>query len=363
MKPFSRKQATGVEKKSGFVYHRPSADDVKKRATSRGGNRDSFVIDAIQMFTPGDKLNKVRYLPQTWSDEPVHYGMDIYVHYGIGPDNSAYLCPYKMKGEPCPICEAKKQAYNEGDEETAKQLEPTYRVLSFMINRAKESEGPKLWAAPWTVDSNICAVSVDEDTNEVIYIDDPKTGYDAFFTRDGTGRNTKYSGEKIARKPSPLHADPDLLEKWLQFVVDHPIPECLVYHDYDYIAKAFAGGLTPSKKEKDEVETKETSKSGKKETKAIKPDPELKEEEKEVVDEKGTASAEEAPELTWESVHEMDRDTLVEILESEKVSEEEYNTMSDEEIADAICTMYEIEKPEEKTKGSLKDRLAKMRKK
>jgi len=272
-----------------------------------------------------------------------------------------------MLGEPCPLCEAKKKAIEEGDEETAKALEPTYRVLSWIINRSKEAEGPKLWAAPWTVDSNICAVSVDEDSNEVIYIDDPDKGYDVFFTRDGTGRGTKYTGEKISRNPSPLHKDAALSQKWLQFVVDNPIPNCLVYKDYDYIAKVFAGGLAPSRLEKKEEEKEEeTTTTTKATTKATK----KKEEEEttttteETEETEGIEGEGEELTLTWEGVHGMDRDTLEEILTNEGVAEEEYAEMSDEEIADAICTMYEIAKPEpKKNTGSLKERLAKMRKK
>jgi len=358
MKTFAGRSGTASTKKSGFVYKKPSADDVRKRATSRGGNRDSFIRDDIQMFTPEAKLNKLRFLPQTWSDEPVHYGLDIYVHYGIGPDNSSYLCLYKMLGEPCPICEARKQALDEGDEETAKALEPTYRVLSWVINRSKEAEGPKLWAAPWTVDSNICAVSVDEDSNEVIYIDDPEEGYDVFFTRDGTGRSTKYSGEKISRNPSPLHKDQALAQKWIQFVIDNPIPSCLIYKDYDHIAKVFAGGLAPSRTEKKDEDKKAEEKATTKMTATKAATKATKKEEPEP-EETNT----EEINLTWEGVHEMDRDTLEEILTSEGVPEEEYTEMSDEEIADAICTMYEITKPEPKKEGSLKERLAKMRKK
>lgn len=355
------KQKQSVKK---FSYVPPDDDTTRKRAQNKGGARDSFVRDDIGMFTPAEKVNRLRYLPWTGEERPHHYGMDIYVHYGIGPDNGAYLCLYKMYGEACPICEAKKRAEEEGDEDTAKSLKPTYRVLAYIINRAAEAEGPKLWAMPYTVDANICAVCVDEDTKDIAHIDNPDEGYDAFVTREGSGRNTKYSGEKIARNASPLHANEQTADTWLNFVIENPIEDVLVKRDYEYIANVFAGGV-PAKKVKDEEVKKEAKtpasslpKKGASKPAPVKEEPEEEEEQptEELPEEEEGTEELEMPEMTWDGIHEASHEVLIAILVKEEVQESDYIEMTDTEIADAICDMYDLKKPEPK-KMSLKDKI------
>lgn len=351
--------AKGASGKKKFTYVPPDDNATRKRAESKGGQRDGFIRDDIKMFAPGDKTNRVRFFPWTGEERPHHYGQDVYVHYGIGPDNGSYLCLFKMYNEPCPICEARKQAEEEGDEDTAKALRATYRVVTYMVDRSKEQEGPKIWAMPYTVDANICSVSVDEDTKEIYHIDDPDNGYDAFITREGTGRNTKYSGEKISRKPSTLHADAKVADAWMDFVVENPIEEILIKRDYDYIKSVFAGGTPAARKEEEKKEDKPAPTSGlKKKAKEPEPEPEEVSEVKEEVKEEAVPEKEDA-DLSWDGLHAMERDILVELLVQENVPEEEYAEMSKEEIADAICDMYDIVKPEPKPKEkqSLKDKI------
>ena len=77
-------------------------EQIDKRARQSGGLKDWFIPEEIKTFTPkeGGKGNIIRILPPAWDDAD-HYGYDIYAHFGVGGENSAYLCLKKMKNEKC----------------------------------------------------------------------------------------------------------------------------------------------------------------------------------------------------------------------------------------------------------------------
>lgn len=235
-----------------FKYQKRSKEDVRTRANMRGGNFDSFIKPEYKMYKVRDGKNLIRIMPPTW-DDAKHYGFDIYVNYGIGADNQSYLSLSKMKGEADPIADARKQAEREGDKDLAKALRANQRILMWIIDRQDEDEGPQLWAAPFTVDKDIANVSFDEDTKEVVFIDDPENGCDVRFHKEGEGMLTKYPGAKIKLlKPSPLCEDEKLQDEWLEYVQENPIPDCLNYYDAEYIASVFDGQVRGKDEEIDE---------------------------------------------------------------------------------------------------------------
>lgn len=226
---------------SKFVYQRRSKEDIKKRATSKGGGFDSYIKPEYKMYKIRDGKNLIRILPPTFKGA-THYGYDIYVNFGIGVDNQAYLSLSKMKGERDPIAEARKQAEREGNEELVKSLNPTYRVLMWVIDRQAEEEGPQLWAAPFSVDKSIANLCFDEDTKEILYIDEPETGNDLRFYREGEGLKTRYDASKMKLLGStPLHEDDDIKGEWLDYVTDNPLPDTLNFYSYDHISAVFNG--------------------------------------------------------------------------------------------------------------------------
>jgi len=248
-----RKMVKSKKTKSRFQYQQRTREDVKRRANQSGGLFDSLFKAQFSTFTPKEGKNQVRILPATW-DKPTHYGMDVFVHYGIGSDNQSYLCLDATKGEKCPICEERKQADRAGDSDYAKSLQATKRVLVWVINRGAESDGPQLWSMPWTIDRDINSLTLEEEGG-ILAMDDPEDGYDVHITRTGTGLKTKYL-VKIARRASPLADDPDKAQEWLDFIVENPLPEVLQCFDYDHIASV-AQGKKSAKDEEDEEEEDE----------------------------------------------------------------------------------------------------------
>jgi hypothetical protein len=199
-------------------------------------------------------------LPPTWEDAQ-HFGLDIYVHYGIGSDNQSYLCLDKMRGEKCPICEQRKVAERSGDPEYARSLVPTKRVLVWVVDRADEESGPQLWSMAWTIDRDLANLSIDKASGELLLIDDPEDGYDIEFVRTGKGLKTKYSGTAVARRSSPLADDPKQADAWLAFVAENPLTEVLQYFDEDHIASVAEGKGAAGDEAEDEDEAPTRSKS------------------------------------------------------------------------------------------------------
>lgn len=311
---------------TGYKYKQRDASTAEKRSTQGGNDFDHILIDGVKMFSVNDGDNIIRILPPTW-DDPEHFGLDIYVHYGIGPDNQAYLCLDKMQGKPCPICEERKQALHDKDEDYADELKFTKRVLVALIDRDAEKEGPQVWSMPWTIDRDLCKLVIDKRSGEVLPIDDPENGYDIEFSRTGTGMKTKYVGLAVARRESELGN-----EKWLDYMVENPLPNMLNFYDYDHIKKVFGGstgGTTKRSNDDDDPDvTLEMDKpAGRGRSKSSDDD------------------------LTWESIHGMTFEELKALVEDTKALKDidPDESKDDAELADWICEDLGIEKEEPKT--------------
>ena len=335
----------GRDDTPSFSYRARSAESVKKRADAGSKDFDSYVKDNIKLFTPNDGPNTIRILPPTWPD-PEHFGIDIYVHYGVGPDQQSYLCLHKMKGEDCPICEERIEARKNGeDEDYVRELEPARRSLFYLVDRDKEQDGVQAWSAPFSkIDQAIVKVSIDRKTNEVLPIDHPDEGYDVEFDKKGKGIGTQYTGVAIARRDSPLGN-----KKWLAFAQENPLPDILVFHDYEHIKAAFGGGAKPKPRDDDDDSRSSRSTRGRSAS---------DDESDARPAHRGSRDAEpesrgrgrdrddkpKEPEYTWESVHEMTGEELEALIDAERLEINPNKADSDDELADWICEDLKLEK-------------------
>ena len=329
---------------------------------------DKFIDDSIKLFKVADGDNMIRILPPTWP-KPKHYGLDIHVHYGVGPDRQTYLCLHKMKGEACPICEERSAALADGEEKYAKEIEPKRRVLVYLIDRNNEKEGLMAWAMPWTVDRDICTISRDKKTGEALPIDHPEEGFDVMFEKKGQKDRTEYIGMQIERRDSPLGK-----LSWLEEAQDLPLTEALKFFSYDHIAKAFGGGGAHKEKARDDDEEDQPRRRGR--------DSGDRERDGARDDDRGDRGASgsgdrtrgrsgaddrdddrgdrdrggsrrrvvdeptDDPAYTWEQIHEMTGDELDALVEGtaelEDINPKKFK--SDEDLADAICEALDITK-------------------
>jgi len=230
-----------------FKYRKRDISVVKKRATQKGYTTTRMLKDEFEYFVPTEGDFRIRILPPSSKLPEPYYGYDIYIHYGVGVDEGNYICPKKTFNDKCPICEERDSMVSK-DPDYAAKLDSKKRVAVWIIDRDKEKEGPLMWFMPWTVDRDIAQISQDKYTGEVYYIDDPEEGYDVMFSKEGSGLRTKYTGIMIARKSSPIHDDPDVMDSWLEFVEVNPINECLVVYSYDELKDIFCGA-SPAKQE------------------------------------------------------------------------------------------------------------------
>jgi hypothetical protein len=293
----------------------------------------------------------------------------------VGADRQSFLDLDKMKGEPDPITEEYQRAKKEGDDKYAKELDSKRRCGVFIIDRDHEKEGPQFWAMPWTIDADVNKLSVDKRTGEALNIDDPKDGYDLEFEKTGKGMNTKYEGVAIARRSSDLGDD-----RWLDYVVDNPIPDILVYYDYDHIAKAFGGGAAHRERDRDDDRG---SSRGRDRESSRDDDRSSSRSSRDRDDDRGSSrdsgrgsrdrdddrggrdrdddrsssrrSSREEPALNWESVHEMTADELDALIQQEDLDINPDKADSDEDLADWICEEMKLKKTESKGRSRLRE--------
>lgn len=339
-----------------FKYQARSAEEVKARATRSLGGGEGYLKEGVEKFAPSTGVNTIRILPPTWADAR-HYGVDVHVHFGIGPDRSAYLDLDRMKGEPDPINEERIAAAEAGEEDLAKALRSKQRVLVWLIDRKNEEKGPLAWSMPAGLDKDFVNGAIDPDTGEVMSLDDPsENGYDISFTKSGEGIKTEYTAIRVSRKPSPLSDDQEKADKWLQYVSDNPLPEILVFKTYDELKTAYAGTTVEAKGDKG------GDKKGKEEKKVIPPRGAAR---------PAAAPAEAAAEAgeeelpTWKEVHEASEADVTELVEAKgltKEAEADASLDSLEKLADWVCARLGIAAPapaKAASGGSWKDRLKK----
>ena len=338
LRPAVRPNSGGrVKPKSNFNYRPRTAAQVQTRINQSGTNREGFIQSDFTTWAPKDGVNKIRILPATW-DDAEHYGLDVFVHYGIGPDNSSFVCPMKFDGSPCPVCEEREKTT---DEDMAKEMRATKRVAMWIINRAEESKGPQVWCAPWTLDKDISSVSIDTETGEVVAIDHPDEGYDVHFTRSKKGGDAtmvEYTGVMIARRASPIFDDEEVQADTLSFVTEHPIPSTLLLLDYEHIQRIFGGASGPAAEEGEAPVSRKPSVRPKTGARTV-----AKEE-----------PADDAP-PTWEEVHALDEEGLGDLAEQMEVQFPDEAFDSAEAVADFVCDALGI--PHLKSKSLRRRRL------
>lgn len=372
---------------STFQYKPRTREQVEKRATMQGGTDfDRIFKDHIKVFAPKKGENRVRFLPATWPS-PEHYGYDIFVHYGVGPDRQSYLDLQRMLDKPDPIDEERNALRREGrtDDQSLQEirdLNSTRRVACFIVDRDNEAEGVQMWAMAQTLDQDISASSVDSETGEVLDIDDPDKGYDVSFRKDGEKLNTKYKGITIARRSSKLGD-----KRWLEYAIDNPIPDQLKFYTYDEIAKEFGGGGVHRERSGDTENQREErggSRSRDREESGSRDDDrsrdragrdDASEDRASDRGRRGAGDRERAePEVTFESVHEMTSEELDALVaEDERLANINPADAKDgAELMGWICEDLKLEKATERERvttrrqaaperENLSDKLAEMR--
>jgi len=223
--------------------YEPTYEGTIERADRRGSLFDN-IVKGVTLFRPHEGENLIRILPPGWED-PEHHGYYIKVHNNVGPRQQKYLCPLENSTSPhdwCPLCDEFYRLGARATQDDRKVLGVSDNVLFYIIDRDTESEGPKVWVASGTTDSEIAAQSVNRRNHSILNITDPEDGFDISFQRTGTGmRNTRYRGFQVVRDRSPLSDNERRYNEWLDEVFDNPLPGVLQFFSPDHLEKVYAG--------------------------------------------------------------------------------------------------------------------------
>lgn len=246
-----------------FKFQAPSAAKMQERSTMSGGAFDRMLKDGVINFSPKSGNHRIRIFPRL---EPGadHYGLDVFVHYGVGPDNGQYLCPLKAGVGACPVCEEVSRLDRQGDKEAGKKLSVKRRVLYMLYDRnAKEQIGElRAWLAPQTFDKDLAKVCRDPDSGAIIPMVDLDAGYDTYFTIEGVAPNVKYTGYQLSRNPSPICDDPATAEKHLLWIQANPMQSLLQFMPYERIKLVLEGQATTAGDKKPEAVQTRTEATG-----------------------------------------------------------------------------------------------------
>jgi len=238
-----------------------SIKQAKEKAEGRGVSIFQFVDTAklsklgITQYKAIEGSNFIRVIPP--KDESKFFAKEVYIHRQIGPDGATFVCPKKMFDKRCPICEdIIKIRREDASDERISELVPKRNQLMFVIDVTSDStidKGLRWFVCPMGVLDDICKLSVNRRTGEIIDISDPDEGRDVIFTRAGTKINTRYSGVQLEDTgPAP--------EDWDSFYDDVPdFDSVLKETSYDKLYAEYFGVPTEDNVEESEDESEESA--------------------------------------------------------------------------------------------------------
>src|SRR3990170_10002 len=183
--------------------------------------------------------------PNTKPGEP-NYVLILMVHYQVGANQNAYVCPARNYNKSCPICEYREEVRRQEDydEDLVKELTPKRRSIYNILcydNDKEENKGVQIFdAAHWFMEKHIAPLAktpvrgAGKSTDMYVAFSDPDTGKSISFTRKGTKRNSEFLAHKFVDRNYQI---PDeVLDA--AFILD----DCVNYSSYDEINLAFQGG-------------------------------------------------------------------------------------------------------------------------
>lgn len=134
-----------------------------------------------------------------------------FFHYGVGK-NPGFLCPKKMHGKDCPVCNFAWSTYNDakaaGDTETLKFCKTLFakeRFFSPVVVRGEEEQGIRLWGYGKTAYGEMIGLVTNPDYGDITDID---AGTDLVLNY-GKPAGAQFPVTKITprRRPSALAED------------------------------------------------------------------------------------------------------------------------------------------------------------
>jgi len=154
--------------------------------------KDPHVIDIVPYIVGSNdpKLTK----------GDINYVLDVWVHRGIGANESTYICPARNYNRPCPICEHINELKRMGeyDEEMIKLKYPKRRVVYNMLcydSDREENKGVQIWeVAHWFMERHLAPLARAPKTGGFIPFADAEIGKSISFTKES---KTEFIGHRL----------------------------------------------------------------------------------------------------------------------------------------------------------------------
>lgn len=224
-----------------FRYQERSVDQVRRQAERQTGRFDSPVKKDFDIWRPSGGENNIRILPATWENAE-HYAFKVWMHKFIGSDGSSYLCPRKMLGKPCAICDAERDARDAGENDEAKDLTAQPQWVCWMLDRGGDNqERPMLYFMSDVMDKDIVSLTYNSRRGDALKVDHPEVGRDLTIRRTGQGLKTRYGGFRFDPDATPVLDDATAMNEVLDFIEENPIPSVLNYYDNAYLENVISG--------------------------------------------------------------------------------------------------------------------------
>lgn len=121
-------------------------------ATSNSSENSFDLANYFTTYLPDgidSAMKRIRILPTEDNSSPFK---EVHVHSAkVDGKNRKFTCIRHLNNEDCPFCEARAELLSTGeksDEELAKSYKPRLMYVVKVIDREKESDGPKFWRFP-----------------------------------------------------------------------------------------------------------------------------------------------------------------------------------------------------------------------
>ena len=182
------------------------------------------------------------------------YGLILSVHKYIGVNKDTFVCPTTY-GKACPICEAAKQAYDNGDSVTGKALKAKQMVYYNIVNPLEDDKGVQLFEFnSWEFERILKAVdnSTRVDPDEVGYTHFADTTVEGgrYIKIEATADPTPNGKERAKPSSISLTRRREPTDEYLDQIIQ--LDDCVKVLSYDELENVLTGGTVESEDEPEE---------------------------------------------------------------------------------------------------------------
>ena len=182
---------------------------IKRRVAELSGVKKT---SSVQMWKPGLGEYKIRCLPWKNAQDGQPF-MERWFYY-IG-ENAGILAPNQF-GKPDPINDLVRKLYSSGkpdDRVLAKKLSAKMRCYAPVVVRGEEDKGVQVWAFGKQVYQRMLGFFLDEEVGDIL---SPTEGFDLKVSiTKAPGKQFNDTTVDPARRPTKLHEDSSVAQKWL----------------------------------------------------------------------------------------------------------------------------------------------------